>query len=305
MKRLGWRLNHGIGALVAAICVSAGCDDAEELPDLSGLADTCSTELARAGEICVPPGQRELGSDAGGWAVEADEAPRMNQVLPYALLVHRTATTVRTWNAVMPELSRSVDALENPVVDVTWWQALAYANRRSGQEGLPECYRLEGCDERWSRCSRVVVAGPYCTGFRLPSELEWEHAGRYALGDRHSPVGSAPIVAECRAQDWLNGVHYCATSGGDLAPADAAGELPLEHILGNVWEWTEDAYHPVRPEVHAVERAIVLPSQFVSRRGCSYRSTADQCRLSNRNFLPAAPGDQATGFRLVRSHQRP
>jgi len=93
-----------------------------------------------------------------------------------------TEVTVSEWLRLMggENPARNECGLDCPVVGVTLFHTLHYANRRSEEEGLEPCYRLTACEEPTTGygrvCDSATYEGPDCRGYRLPSEWEWELA---------------------------------------------------------------------------------------------------------------------------------
>jgi formylglycine-generating enzyme required for sulfatase activity len=108
------------------------------------------------------------------------------------------------------------DLADHPVVHVSWNDARAYAD--------------------WA-------------GGRLPTEAEWEHAARGGRGDVMFPWGDAEPDDETSlpCNIW-QGRFPDTNTGADgyLATAPAGSFAPngygLHNMVGNVWEWTADAF---------------------------------------------------------------
>ena len=134
---------------------------------------------------------------------------------------------------------------DHPVVEVSWYGAVAYANWRSVQEGRTPSYNLS----TWE-CDFDA------DGYRLPTEAEWEYAARG--GQRHLyyryPWGDA--IDGSKANYWASGDPYETGpmpwttpvgyyDGNQMPPGlDMANGYGLYDMAGNVYEWCHDWYDP-------------------------------------------------------------
>ena len=119
-------------------------------------------------------------------------------------------------------------------------------------------------------------------GARLPTEAEWEHAGK-----------AVPMTGNF-------------VDAGVLHPqaADTDVDARLQQMFGDVWDWTSSsyaAYPGYRPPVGAVGEynGKFMCNQYVLRGG-SCATSANHIRASYRNFFPASTRWQFIGFRLAR-----
>ncbi|MEB3297853.1 MAG: formylglycine-generating enzyme family protein, partial [Candidatus Sericytochromatia bacterium] len=130
-------------------------------------------------------GTFQMGSPSG----EADRSPdeTLHQVtLTHDFLIQATEVTQGQWRTLMGNNPSEFTGDDNrPVEQVSWYDAVAYANALSAREGLPKAYDLSSCSgtpgtDNYS-CGNVTftAATPYATtGWRLPTEAEWEYAYR-------------------------------------------------------------------------------------------------------------------------------
>ena len=121
-----------------------------------------------------------------------------------------------------------------PQKRVTWYQAAAYCNWLSKQEGLAACYEANP-KGKYAQGMKIV---PNVLGYRLPTEAEWEYACRAGAGTSRYYGGSEELLGRYAwySQNSRNRIWPC----GRLKPND----FGLFDMLGNVYEWCQDIYPP-------------------------------------------------------------
>jgi formylglycine-generating enzyme required for sulfatase activity len=200
---------------------------------------------------------------------------------------------------------RSLDQDDHPVVNVTWNDAAAFCNWLSGQDGLPSAYTQQG--------DVYVLVTPVNTGYRLPTEAEWEWAARYENGQatRRYPWGSSlPVptnsgnfadkralaVNDTAVENYEDG--FVTTAPVGKFPASPLG---LYDLGGNVTEWVQDFY-TVYPELEPVSTDPLGPASGTQQhvvRGSSWRSAnVAELRLAWRDHADGKA--QTIGFRIAR-----
>jgi len=273
-----WALT-GFWALAAALALT-GCGRAPapaQEPPTVRTASGVAMVLLRGGTF-------RMGSDSGS----GDEVP-VHEVTISPLAMDRYEVTQDQYAALqMPNPSHFKDP-KRPVEQVRWSDAALFCNERSRTEGLHPCY-----DEATFVCDFGA------SGYRLPTEAEWEYAARagstgaYYFGDDARQLKS----------------HACngENSGGetDLVGKKKPNRWGLCDLYGNVYEWCHDAYGPAYyaqspagdPRGSAEGEKRVL-------RGGAWNSGPEACRAAAR--YADAPGihdacfaRDTYGFRCVR-----
>jgi formylglycine-generating enzyme required for sulfatase activity len=196
----------------------------------------------------------------------------------------------------------SLNLDNQPVAQVSWQDAAAYCNWLSQQDGLPSAYRQQG--------GELVAVTPMSTGYRLPSEAEWEWAARGGAAQHRYPWGDAlPVAAnsgnyaDASARTPLTDV-IAGYDDGFLAAAPigsfTSSSLGLYDLGGNVSEWTTDLYATsYSAEALAVDPMNLAAGNQHAVRGASWRN-ADTAELRGAaRAAGAAPRDDL-GFRIAR-----
>lgn len=181
-----------------------------------------------------------------------------------------------------------------PIDNVDIAEAIRYCNWLSMQNEVPFdqwCYELR--EDAGKRYLHPVEGMLSKTGYRLPTEAEWEYACRAGTTTRRFCGDSLEALSKYA---WFRD-----NSQGRLRAAGQLRPNPygLFDLYGNTSQWCQDAYGAYREEngdgLFLVNNGIVF-----AYRGCSYDSRQNVARSARRSrALSAAIG--AVGFRVVRS----
>ncbi len=201
---------------------------------------------------------------------------------------------------------QSLNGDRQPVVNVSWEDAVAFLNWLSARDGLEPAYVRQ--DGRWG------LSDPVTTGYRLPTEAEWAWAARhlsraqpvrFSWGDDLPPPDRAANLADVSAAQLLPTTLVTYNDGFPVsAPVGsfAANPAGIHDLGGNVAEWVHDLYAIVPPADGG--RRVQDPlgpttGRFRVVRGASWRhASITELRLGYRDYSDRARDD--LGFRIAR-----
>jgi formylglycine-generating enzyme required for sulfatase activity len=253
--------------------------------------------------LLLPPGPFVAGS----WEYP-HEMPVRLVATPAPVLVAEQPVTVRQFADFIAAHGR--DGEYDP--DREWWQQLgevveALGNRRQPSLWDEQLARQEKLDD--GDCPVVGVswfeAAAYCrwlslshTGearddrYRLPTEAEWEKAGR-GLAGRRWPWGAL----------WHDGLAVCGREWsleklGTMADNPNASPYGVRGMVGNVWEWTSTRWED---REFGKETRSAVGSDRISMRGGSFIFDRRIVRCAYRYWFSARLGYHDWGFRCVRA----
>ncbi|MCB0565204.1 MAG: SUMF1/EgtB/PvdO family nonheme iron enzyme [Lewinellaceae bacterium] len=251
---------------------------------------------------------------------ECPESEKKHTVRLKSYRIARTETTV--WQYALYYASEGRDFFKDgpytpawgwqgnhPVVNVSWYYALAYAEWLTAQqkqrgENLERVYKglgeipedpnkLDTLNINWNK-----MADWEANGYRLPTEAEWEYAARggqpgksnnyiFAGSDTAAPVA---VYGE----------------GGGTSPVrkKRKNDLGLYDMSGNVYEWCWDWYSS---DYYSNPKASANPhgpetTGYRVLRGGSWFSLTNNLRSSNRDLNDPVLRSSGDGFRLSQGY---
>jgi formylglycine-generating enzyme required for sulfatase activity len=277
------------GGVAEAIAVSnwacgqgaaEACRLREELNNPFGRAGAAAPEF-----VLISAGTFTIGSPASEAGRHEDETQH-SVTLTGGFYLQTTEVTQGQWQALMGSNPSSFPSCGPgcPVELVSWTDAVSFANALSTVEGLAPCYDSAG---------NVNGASVYsCTGYRLPTEAEWEYAAR--AGSMQAQYSSLTSIA------WYMDNSGSATHPVGRRQANAWG---LYDMLGNVYEWTHDWYAADYGNGNSTVTNPVGASSGSRRvlRGGGWSNHSSYLRAAERHdYTPDIRGG-FLGFRLARS----
>ena len=195
------------------------------------------------------------------------------------------------------------ELLDVPVTGVSWFDAIAYCQWLSEQEGIPESqWCFPRCD---TIKSNIAIKADITrrTGYRLPTEQEWELVARAGNTMRY-PCGITTRHINHHAITWNNGMEHLWVTGTKLP-----NDWGLFDTGGNALEWTMDEFRKYDdPYLKSdLEQALKLGFVPVSDnslraiRGGSFNNSPTATRMSARLAGQANLHAASNGFRICRT----
>lgn len=194
-----------------------------------------------------------------------------------------------------------------PANMVTWYDAAAYCNWFSEQEGIARDQWVYEID---ADSGEVRMPFDYLdrTGYRLPTEAEWEYACRAgSTTARHFGESDTLLSHYARYLENSKGLSFWPV--GSLMP----NEFGLFDMHGNATEWTQNVAWSDEP--YSTKSAIIddheddqllfplRPSDKLPRalRGGSFMSAAPFVRSAWRGYALPTTRSRFIGFRVART----
>ena len=262
--------------------------------------------------VYVPSGSFEMGKDLGT-AATGDVAPVHTVNLTgfymaiypvtqaqYEAVMGTNPSYFKTANGRAPAEGET-DAIR-PVERVSWYDAIVFCNKLSMLEDLTPAYSIDGStdpadwgtiptssNETWNAVQ--MVAGS--TGYRLPTEAQWEYAAKGGNGTPGNCTYSGSNDPEKIAWYDLNSGSRTHEVGKKLPNG-----LGIYDMSGNVWEYCWDRWGSYTSEEQTDPTGPTEESSCVIRGGCRLNEAVG-LRTTYRNPGSLFAKGVHIGFRLV------
>jgi len=274
--------------------------------------------LVKAGSFQMGDEHEELWSGCG---------PVHTVTLTYDYYIGRTEVTFDDYDAyceatdiIKPTDYSSVKGGymgrgNKPVINVSWYDAIAYCNWLSEKDALAKAYDSDGnfLDKSGNKTTDITKV----EGYRLPTEVEWEYAARgghkstgdykYSGSNELDEVGwywrnSGDKILGGTYDDCDNDTMKANNNGTQEAGKKIANELGLYDMSGNVFEWCQDYmgidYYNESPTENPVN---LNSSPYRVWRGGCWGDDAMCCRVAYRGGAGPTNNIVGRGFRIART----
>jgi formylglycine-generating enzyme len=291
---------------------------------------TADDAAAPSGMVLIPAGSFTMGNCMDPGEGFSDELPLHTNYVS-AFYMDRYEVTKALWDEVYNwaithgysfEYGAQGKASDHPAHSMTWYDAVKWCNARSEKEGrTPAYYTDAGLSMRY-RSGQVNVQTNWVnwsSGYRLPTEAEWEKAARGGASGQRFPWSDVDTITHSRANYYVyqsSGTNYYVydqspTVGYHLTFATgdtpytspvgsfAANGYGVYDMAGNVWERCWDWYGSYSSGSQTDPRGPASGSYRVDRGGGWY-CNAVYCRAAYRDYFSPYYGYNGIGFRSVR-----
>lgn len=281
---------------------------------VSGSASPQKLTCARTGIrfVRIPSGVFTMGSPASEVGRSQDEGPQHCVRITKPFWMGAFQVTQSQYERVtgtnpsrFKQVPREITSMF-PVEQVSWFDALKFCNDLSNLEGEHPYYRLTDIYREVGSISNASVTVLGGSGFRLPTEAEWEYACRAGSSTsfhfRSTLSGEQANINSDTAHEMTN--RDPALKHPTPAGTYRENAFGLFDMHGNVWEWCEDVYceniYSTRSGT-TTDPCVASGSEDRVLRGGAWFNFDRSARSSVREHMLPETCHQSCGIRLART----
>jgi formylglycine-generating enzyme required for sulfatase activity len=279
--------------------------------------------LAPTNMALTPAGSFTMGDNLDG---ESDAVP-LHTVYVSAFYMDKYDVTKALWDSVYQwatnngysfDNAGSGKAANHPVQTIGWYDSVKWCNARSEMEGRTPAYYTSAAQTTVYRTGQLAVDNSWVkwnSGYRLPTEAEWEKAARGGASGHRFPWSDTDNITHSRANYYsttsyaydvspTRGFHPTFATGGYPYTSPVGSFAPngygLYDMAGNVWQWCWDWYGDYSSASQTDPRGPTS-GQYGYRvnRGGSWDNNAFGCRTAYRGYYDPSVRYNNMGFRSV------
>jgi len=224
--------------------------------------------------------------------------PTQKATIDYDYFIGKTQITFEIYDQYTREMKLDLVDDSNwgrktrPVINITWYDTIGFLNWLSKKEDLSPAYDSDGdlIDSNGDKTRDITKV----VGYRLPTEIEWEFAGKGGVRSKPTLFSGSNNISEVSwfSENSMGKTHEVATK--------MPNELGIYDMSGNVWEWINDN-SGIYSGIDRINSVGPKDKTLKILRGGSFNSIKSDTQLTFRDELSPNNKDKYYGFRVAKT----